>query len=84
MERIEKVKKLSKIADEMGTSMARLALAWCLKNPNVSTAIMGASKISQLEDNLQALAVVDQLSDEIMEKIEEILNNKPEPMEWQE
>ena len=82
--RIEKVKELCKVADEMGTTMARLALAWCLKNPNVSTVIMGASKVSQLEDNLQSLAVVDQLSDNLMEKIEEILDNKPEPMEFQE
>jgi len=66
--RIEKVKELSKLADEMGTSMARLALAWCLKNPNVSTVIMGASKVSQLEDNLKALDIVDQLSDDLMEK----------------
>jgi aryl-alcohol dehydrogenase-like predicted oxidoreductase len=82
--RIEKVKELCTLADEMGTTMARLALAWCLKNPNVSTVIMGASKVSQLEDNLQSLAVVDQLSDDLMERIEEILDNKPEPMEFQE
>jgi voltage-dependent potassium channel beta subunit len=82
--RIEKVKKLSKLADELGTNMARLALAWCLKNPNVSTLIMGASKVSQLEDNLQALDVVDQISDDLMEDIEKILDNKPEPMEFQD
>lgn len=82
--RIEKVKELTKLADEMGTSMARLALAWCLKNPNVSTVIMGASKVSQLEDNLQSIDVVDQLTDDLMDKIEEILDNKPEPMEFQE
>ena len=45
---------------------------------------MGASKVSQLEDNLQSLAVVDQLSDDLMERIEQILDNKPEPMEFQE
>jgi voltage-dependent potassium channel beta subunit len=82
--RIEKVKKLSKLADDLGTNMARMALAWCLKNPNVSTVIMGASKVSQIEDNLQALDIVDQLSDDLMEKIEVILDNKPEPMEFQE
>ena len=64
--------------------VARLALAWCIKNPFVSTAIMGASKVSQLEDNLKAVDVVDQLSDEVMEKIESILDNKPEPMAFQE
>jgi voltage-dependent potassium channel beta subunit len=82
--RIEKVKELCNLADEMGTTMARLALAWCLKNPDVSTIIMGASKVSQLEDNLKAPDIVDQLSDDLMEKIEEILDNKPEPMEFQE
>ena len=81
--RINKVKELSKLADELGTNVACLALAWCIKNPNVSTAIMGASKVSQLENNLKAVDVVDQLSDEVMEKIESILDNKPEPMEWQ-
>jgi voltage-dependent potassium channel beta subunit len=82
--RIEKVKELCMLADEMGTTMARLALAWCLKNPNVSTVIMGASKVSQLEDNLKAADIVDQLSDDLMEKIEKILDNKPEPMEFQD
>jgi voltage-dependent potassium channel beta subunit len=81
--RIEKVRELSKLADELGTTMARLAIAWCLKNPNVSTVILGASKVSQLEDNLNALDVVDQLSDDLMEKVEGILANKPEPMEFQ-
>jgi voltage-dependent potassium channel beta subunit len=82
--RIEKVKELSKLADELGTNMACLALAWCIKNPNVSTTIMGASKMPQLEDNLKAIDVVDQISDDLMERIEKILDNKPEPMEWQE
>ena len=82
-ERIAKVKELSKLADELGTNVARLALAWCIKNPNVSTAIMGASKVSQLEDNLKAVDVIDQLTDDVMEKIEGILDNKPEPMAFQ-
>jgi voltage-dependent potassium channel beta subunit len=82
--RIEKVKQLSKLADEMGTNVARLALAWAIKNPNVSTAIMGASKVSQLQDNLKAVEVADQLTDDVMEKIEGILDNKPETMEWQQ
>ena len=81
--RIDKVKELSKLADELGTNVACLALAWCIKNPNVSTAIMGASKVSQLENNLKAVDLVDQLSDDLMEKIEGILDNKPEPMAFQ-
>lgn len=82
--KIEKVRKLTKVADELGTTMARLALAWCLKNPNVSTVIMGASKVSQVEDNLKAIDLVDQISDDVMEKIEGVLDNKPKPMEWQD
>ena len=81
--RLQIVRELTKVADEMGTSMARLAIAWCLKNPNVSTVIMGASRLSQLEDNLQSMAVVDQLTDGVMEKIEELLDNKPAPMDFQ-
>ena len=57
--------------------MPRLALAWTIKNPNVSTAIMGASKLSQLEDNLKALDTVAMLTPEVMERIEGILGNKP-------
>ena len=67
----------------LGTNVARLALAWCIKNPNMSTAIMGASKVSQLEDNLKSVDVVDQLTEEVMEKIEGILDNKPEAMAFQ-
>jgi aryl-alcohol dehydrogenase-like predicted oxidoreductase len=77
-EMLEKVRVLSGIADELGTNMARLALAWCLKNPNVSTVITGASRVSQVEDNMEAMDLVDQLDDEVMERIEAVLNNKPE------
>ena len=54
-----------------------LALAWCLKNPRVSTVIMGASRVEQLTDNLHALEVVPKLTAEVMARIEQILNNKP-------
>jgi aryl-alcohol dehydrogenase-like predicted oxidoreductase len=82
-ERVEKTKKLMSIAEKMDIPMATLAIAWCLKNPNVSTVILGASKASQLEENLIAGEKVIQLTDEIMEDIEKILENKPEPMELQ-
>ena len=82
-ERVAKVKDLSGIAQELGMSMASLALAWCLKNPNVSTVILGASRVSQLEDNLKTVDIVDKLTDDIMECIEEVLDNKPDPMEFQ-
>lgn len=82
-QRLQKVRELVPVAEELGTNMARLAIAWCLKNPNVSTVITGASRVEQVHDNMKALAVVDQLTDDVMEKIEAILDNKPEPMELQ-
>jgi len=81
--RLQSVKELVPIAEELGTTMPRLALAWCLKNPNVSTVITGASKVSQVEENMKALDLVPQLTDDVMEKIEAVLDNKPEPMEFQ-
>lgn len=77
--RIAKTKELAKVADDLNTTMARLAIAWCLKNPNVSTVITGASRASQVSDNLQALDLVPQLTDDVMETIETVLDNKPEP-----
>ncbi len=69
---IEKVRKLQPIADGMGVPLAQLALAWCLKNPNVSTVITGASRAEQVTENMKALAVVPQLTPDVMEQIEEI------------
>ena len=74
---IEKVKRLTPIAKELGYSMAQLALAWCLKNPNVSSVITGASKASQVTENMKALDVLPKLTDDIMDRIEAILANKP-------
>ena len=79
---LEKVRKMTALAGELGTSMAKLALAWCLKNPNVSTVILGASKLSQLEENVQALDTVALLTDEVMAQIETILDNKPAQPAW--
>ncbi|RMD51935.1 MAG: voltage-dependent potassium channel subunit beta [Candidatus Thermofonsia bacterium] len=81
--RLQKVRELTAVAEELGTNMARLAIAWTIKNPHVSTVITGASRVSQVEDNMHALEVVDKLTDDVMEKIEEILDNKPEPMPFQ-
>lgn len=81
--RLQSVRELVPIAKALNTSMPKLALAWCLKNPNVSTVITGASKVSQVEENMKALEVVPQLTDDVMEKIEAVLDNKPQPMEFQ-
>jgi len=74
---LEKVEDLGKIADELGITLAQMAIAWCLKNPYVSTVITGASKPEQLKQNLLSLEAVEQLNSEVMEKIESILDNKP-------
>ena len=64
---------MAPIATDLGMPMSRLALAWCLKNPNVSTVILGASKLAQLEENLKALDAVPLLDDEAMRRIAEAL-----------
>ncbi len=75
---IEKVIKLASVAEIIGCTTAQLAIAWCLLNPNVSTVITGASKASQVKDNMKAIDIVDKLVPEVVETIEEILDNKPE------
>jgi len=76
-ERIDVVKKLSAMAGDLDMSLPVLGLAWCLKNPNVSTVILGASKEYQLTENLKSLEAKEKLSVEVMEQIELILSNKP-------
>lgn len=76
--KLVKVQQLALIAKELGCSMAQLALAWCLKNPNVSTVITGASKASQVIENMAALNVAPKLTEDVMERIEAILDNRPE------
>ena len=75
--KIEKTKKLALLAQELGVSLASLAIAWTIKNPNTTTAILGATKAGQLTENLKALDTLSLLSDEVMQKIEHILQNKP-------
>jgi len=75
---IHKVKLLQGIAERLNTSLAKLAIAWCLKNPHVSTVILGASKAFQLKENLTALEVVPLLTNEIMLEIDEITGTKPQ------
>lgn len=66
------VAQLAGLAAELGGSVAQLALAWCLKNPNVSTVITGASRVSQVHENMQAVNLVPMLSPAVMQRIEEI------------
>ena len=76
--KIEKVKKLAVLAKEIGLPVHHMALLWCNANPRVSTVILGASKKSQLEDNLKALDSKAKMTPDVMAKIDEILGNKPE------
>lgn len=76
-DKITKAKQLLSLANRLGVSMASLAIAWTIHNPNVSTAILGATRKEQLYDNLKALQVATMLTPTIMEEIEEILQNRP-------
>ena len=71
--RLENVKQLARVASDLGVTLPKLALAWCLKNPNVSTVITGASKPEQVRENMKAGDVVRQLDDGVMQRIEAIL-----------
>ena len=72
-EKGDKVLKLEKIAKELGLSLAVFSIAWCLKNPNVSTVILGASKVGQLTENLQAVEAQAKLTPEVMKRVDEIV-----------
>lgn len=74
---IEKVKQLQPIASELACTMAQLALAWCLKNPNVSTVITGATRPEQVLENMKALEFVSKLDAVVMDRIDKVLGNKP-------
>jgi voltage-dependent potassium channel beta subunit len=74
---LAKVKAVQPVADELGCTLAQLAIAWCLKNPNVSTVITGASRVAQLHENMKALEVVAKLTPEVLQKIEGALQNNP-------
>ncbi len=76
-EKIAKASKIADLASDLGCTPAQLGVAWCLKNPNVSTVILGASKVAQLQENLKAPEVLPKLTDDVMEQIELILDNKP-------
>lgn len=76
-ERLDMVKALNDVAKDLDTSLAKLAIAWCAKNPNVSTVILGASKVAQLEETLDAINVIPLITNEIQERIEKIVDNKP-------
>ncbi|HEX5626280.1 MAG TPA: aldo/keto reductase [Saprospiraceae bacterium] len=73
------VRQLHQLAMEMGTTLPKLAVAWCAHNPNVSTVILGATRADQLVETLQSLSVLEILTPEVHDRIESILKNKPVP-----
>jgi aryl-alcohol dehydrogenase-like predicted oxidoreductase len=77
---LEKVKQLIPVAEKLGMSVAQMAIAWCLKNPHVSSVITGASKPEQVTENMKALDFVEKLTPEVMNLIDSILDNKPAPL----
>ncbi len=80
-EALARVKALQSIAADMGCTIAQLALAWCLKNPNVSSVITGASRVEQVHENMKALDVLAKLTPDVIEQVEKTLENNPNPKE---
>lgn len=76
-ERIARVRELDAVAKDLNTSLATLAIAWCISNPDVTTAILGATKEEQLKENLKALEVYPKLTQEVKDKIDDIMKTKP-------
>ena len=76
-ETLEKVKKLNSLAQSLNITLAQLSIAWCIKNPDVTTAILGASRKEQLLENLKAIEAVEKLNVNVILQIEEIVQTKP-------
>ena len=79
-EEIEMVRKLKPLAEKLGCDQATLAMAWVIKNPHVTSAITGASKVEQVTKSLKALDILPKLKEDIMKEIDEVLGNKPEEL----
>ncbi len=77
-EKIKIVRQLKSVSDDLGISLPQMAIAWCLKDPNVSTVITGASRVEQVHQNMKAMEAVSMLTKDVMGRIEAILGNKPE------
>lgn len=77
-DKLQRVRNLGTLAADLGTTLATLSIAWCISNPNVTTAILGATKETQLIENLKALDVVPKLTVEVKQRIDDIMGTKPE------
>ncbi|RYZ29970.1 MAG: aldo/keto reductase, partial [Chitinophagaceae bacterium] len=76
-EKLERVRKLTAFAGELGVPVSTMSIAWTIKNPNVTTAILGATKKEQLTENLKALDVLPKMTPEVMQQVDEIMGTKP-------
>ena len=80
--KIEKVRKLKSVADKLETNLATLSIAWCIKNPHVSTAILGATSKEQLLQNLESIELYPKLNEALMKEIDDIMETKPVQPEY--
>lgn len=76
-DKLNKVRQLESVARKLDTSLATLSIAWCIHNPNVTTAILGATKESQLTENLKAIEIYPKLTEELLAEIDDIMSTKP-------
>jgi voltage-dependent potassium channel beta subunit len=81
-EKLNRVRELTKLAEELGVSLSTLSIAWTTKNPNVTTAILGATKKEQLIENLKALEVAPKLTPEVLTRIDDIMQTAPKLPEY--
>jgi len=72
---LDVTRKLVIVAEDLGVTMAQMSLAWLLKNPNVSTVITGASKVTQVEENMKAVDIKEKLTEDVMERIHQIIQH---------
>jgi voltage-dependent potassium channel beta subunit len=79
-DRVEKTRKLEEVAKEIGATVGQLAIAWCAANKNVSTVILGATSVKQLDENLKALEFVDKITPEVREKVDAIVQFVPKAL----
>lgn len=75
-DKIAKVRALQAVANDLGCGLAELSIAWCISNPNVTTAILGATKKEQLEQNLKALEVFPRLNGDVLRRIEDVMESR--------
>jgi voltage-dependent potassium channel beta subunit len=77
-QKLAKVARLSEVARELGCTLAQFSIAWCARNPNVSTVITGASRVEQVRENMKALDVLPKLTDDVLKRVDEIMGQTEE------